>query len=143
MKKTWSILLIVVSIGALAGFSYGVFITIPNTGHAQMVQYYWDADATQIVTSIDWGDTSPGAVYTKTIWIKNFASKQVTLNLAVGNWTPAAASQYMAFSWNRDGEAVAAGLTLNSTLTLTVYANLTQSGISTWTCDTTFVETWP
>ena len=82
---------------------------------------YWDAKCTKTVTSIDWGNLTPGATEEVAVYVRNEGNQTVALNLTPQNWNPANASQYLTFSWNYRNSVIEAGsaLTVSQTLNVT------------------------
>jgi len=75
---------------------------IPGKGRVVTanLQIYWDAECTQIVSEIDWGQLSPGDIATKSVFAKNTGSTNVNLSLSTENWSPSTAGSYISLSWN-------------------------------------------
>ena len=67
------------------------------------LEAYADPGATQPVSEIDWGEISPGGTAVATLYLKSTSSVPVTISLALENWIPAAASDYMTVEWDYDG----------------------------------------
>jgi hypothetical protein len=81
---------------------------------------YTDSACTQGLVSVDWGTITPGSSVSRTIYVKNLGSTQVTLSFSISNWIPAAANGPVAFSWNREGATLGAGQVTSATITLSV-----------------------
>jgi uncharacterized repeat protein (TIGR01451 family) len=94
-------------------------IAAPNVG------VYSDSACTTNKTSITWASVAAGETATQTVYVKNTGTAPMTLNLAVTNWTPSAASNYITITWNRQGTQLAAGQSIAATLTLTVSSSIT------------------
>lgn len=79
---------------------------------------YWDANCTQTVTSIDWGNLTPGDTEEVVVFVRNEGNQTLDLSLTLQNWNPANASQYVIFSWNYMDSVIHAGdvLTVSQTL---------------------------
>jgi len=93
----------------LAGAAYALLtytLTIPNTGNVITVgvEAYWDSNATVPVEQIDWGNCTPGANYTRIIYILNSGNKPCNLTFQTENWNPANASNYINVIWNYTGQ---------------------------------------
>jgi hypothetical protein len=104
------------------------------------VDVYGDSAATQPVSSIDWGNLSPGASTRHTVYIKNIGTVQETLSMSTSGWTPAAAAQYITITWDRANTALSPNDVITATLTLTVAANIDTS-ISTFSNNITITGT--
>jgi hypothetical protein len=75
---------------------------ISNVGKIKAVgiAVFWDLNASNSCTSIDWGLLKPGDLAGVTVYIKNVKNSNVTLSLNVTNWSPQNASAYLTLSWN-------------------------------------------
>jgi len=106
-----------------------MYYTLRIRGHGWIVTIgidaYADAGATQPVSEIDWGEISPGGSSAATIYLKSTSSVPVTLSLALENWIPAAAADYMTVDWNYDGSVLQPGEVRSVTLTLQVSGSIT------------------
>jgi hypothetical protein len=100
---------------------------------------YSDSACTQSLNSIAWGTISPGSSTSKTLYIKNLGSSQVTLTMSVTNWNPSTANGPVAVSWNRQGTTLTANQVLSATLTITVSSSA--SGFSTFGVDVVITGT--
>ena len=94
-------------------------IAAPNVG------VYSDSDCTINKTSITWASVAAGGTATQIVYVKNTGTASMTLSLAVTNWTPSAAGDYMAITWNRQGTQLAPGQSVAATLTLYVSSSIT------------------
>jgi hypothetical protein len=85
------------------------------------VGVYWDARCTKSVTSISWGELTPGSSGQVTVFIRNQELEPTCyLNLRTGAWAPSTAAEYLKLSWNYNNKKVTLGSTIPVTLTLTV-----------------------
>jgi hypothetical protein len=91
-------------------------ITITTIG----VGVYWNAGATSKVTSVDWGTVAAGSQKNSFIYIRNEGNAPITISLSTLDWTPSAASNYLALTWNYDGQTIGEGVIIPVTLILTV-----------------------
>ena len=100
--------------------------TFTNTGvlATANLMLYSDSACTQPLVSVDWGTISPGISVSRTIYVKNVGTTQVTLSFSVTNWNPAVADGPIAFSWNREGATLATSQVTAATLTLTVSSSV-------------------
>src|SRR5665647_1675547 len=89
-------------------------ITTPNVG------VYSNSACTTNKTSITWASVAAGGSATQTVYVKNTGTASMTLNLAVSNWTPSTASNYITITWNQQGTVLAAGQSVAAILTLAV-----------------------
>jgi hypothetical protein len=86
-------------------------------------------------TSLAVGTLNPGATATQTVYIKNTGNIPETLTMTVNNWNPANANTYLTLTWNRQNNVLAAGASIQATLTLTATANT--GSLTTFSCDVT------
>jgi len=94
-------------------------IAAPNVG------VYSDSACTTNKTAITWASVAAGGSATQTVYVKNTGTASMTLNLAVTNWTPSTASNYITITWNKQGTQLAAGQSVAATLTLAVSSSIT------------------
>lgn len=122
-----------ISISAVIAFvATGLFLTVISAGvltRSQTVSstgtissvgvgVYNDGYCTSNCTNISWGNLAPGGMITKTVYIKNTGNTAVTLTIATSSWNPSSASSYLTLAWNRAGYTLAAGASIDATLTL-------------------------
>lgn len=89
------------------------------------VGVYWDARCTRSVTSISWGELTPGSSKQVNVFIRNEEiGPTCYLTLRTGDWAPSTAGGYFSLSWNCDYRKVALGSTIPVTLTLKVAGNI-------------------
>jgi hypothetical protein len=116
------VLLTVATLGAVTTFQ-----NVPSNGSVVIavdVALFSDADCTQSVTSLAWGNRAPGSTNTRTIYIKNTGNVPETLTMATSAWNPANATSVLTFSWNLGSSTVLnASASIPAILTLTVAAN--------------------
>lgn len=93
---------LVVTVIASATIILSLMIRIPSVGRIKAigVKFYWDGNATQEATEIDWGMLSPSGTYGVTLFCKNIRNVPVTLNLTTNNWNPPDAQTYLHGDWN-------------------------------------------
>lgn len=115
--------------------------TLSNTGNVKAVGVgvYKDSGCSQVLSSINWGNMTPGSSSNYTAYIRNEGSVAVTLSKTTGNWNPATAGGNMTLSWNRDGYVLGSNATVQMTLTLLVSSNVT--GILNFSFDITITGT--
>jgi hypothetical protein len=106
--------------------SYGSIRTIG-------VGIYSNEYCIESVSVVDWGAITPGQSNSRTFYIRNEGNSDVTLSLLTTNWTPSAAENYMALSWNYAGQSIAPNQVISVTLTLSVSQGI--NGIETFSFD--------
>lgn len=143
-KKIIGAVSTVLSVVMIVASVYGLVssLTIHESGTISMVKAFSDSACTQPVTDIDWGALLPDSTQNRTIYLKNFGANPVTISLTVINWSPANAPNYMQVSWDREGESIPSGIPLQTTLELSVFANITSSTISSFNFDRVINEAW-
>jgi hypothetical protein len=94
---------------------------------------YSDSACTQSLTSINWGTLSPGNSVSRTIYVKNLGTTQVTISMTGANWNPTSANGPLTLTWNQEGTTLNANQV--STATLTLRASSSISGITTFNVD--------
>lgn len=112
----------------------GLFLTLTVTGvlgapkratvNSINVGVYSDSSCRVNCTSINWGNISPGAVVTKTVYVKNTGNNRVSLSMTESNWSPSGAESLLELSWNLGGRSLAAGKVVPAVLTLSAASNL-------------------
>lgn len=89
------------------------------------VGVYWDPKCTREVTSINWGELTPGSTNHVTIFLRNEVLNQSCfLSLWAKDWSPPEAANYLFVHWDYDGKSVALGEVVPVTLTLKVARNV-------------------
>jgi hypothetical protein len=112
--------------------------TVSNTGNiitasnAQLGTYS-DSGCTIEISSIQWGDLSPGDTATSTMYVRNEGNVAITLSIQAANWNPTSAEGYLTLGWNRDGYVLQPNQTIEALLTLTVSSNI--NGITNFSFD--------
>ena len=125
--------IIVITIGALVtvgllnvavtGDLFGS-ISLSNLGTVKAigVRVYWDSSCGDLVGSIDWGLVEPGTTKNVTIYIGNEGSVPVTLSLALDNWSPSNAPDYISLTWDYGDQVISVDGVVQVTLSLSVSA---------------------
>ena len=106
--------------------------SVPSSGTITSVNVgvYSDPGCTTNCTSISWGSISPGSVVTKTVYVKNTGTAQITLNMTSNSWSPPAANGPIALTWDKEGAVLTASQVATTTLTLTVSSSI--SGVTSF-----------
>ena len=111
-------------------------IPIPNVSAIETVGtfgVYWNSNCTTKVTSINWGNMTPGQEKTTTFYIRNEASSQMFLAGIDKNWNPTTAQSHIHFTFDSDNQKIQAGQTKKVTCTLTV--SIETTNISNYSFD--------
>ncbi len=151
-KSTFSLVFAVVAIGVvLSAFgALSMSRTITNSGTLSyappppppptvQIGVYSDSGCVNALSNIGWGNLSPGATATQTIYVKNEGSVGVTLSMTTGNWNPPSASGNITLAWNRQSYVLSSGSVISAVLTLSISSGI--SGITTFSFNTTITGT--
>lgn len=103
--------------------SYGSIRTIG-------VGIYSNGYCVSSVSVVDWGALTPGNSNSRTFYIRNEGSSDVTLTLLTRDWSPSAAENYLSLSWDYNGETLGQDEIVAVTFTLSVSQGI--SGIETF-----------
>jgi len=122
-------------------------LTIPANGQISMVKAFKESGAITEVQEFAFGNILPDSTTTQTFWLKNFGGGPVNMTLLTSNWASSGipnpnVAKYMQVTWNREDDTIGSGMTLECAITLTVFANVTASGISTFSFNAVFNEAW-
>lgn len=89
------------------------------------VGVYWDSHCTENVTSIEWGEFTPGLARHEDVFVRNEELDSLCfLSIRTENWDPPEAAQYITLSWDYDDESIGLGEVVQVTLTLKVKQNV-------------------
>jgi len=94
---------------------------------------YWDPQCTNATSSLEFGQLEPGSPKNFALYIRNEGNTALTLNMTSENWDPANAADYMALTWNREGQQIDPDEIIGCTITLYVSQNI--QGISSFSLD--------
>ncbi len=128
VTKTQSVAIIagVATLIAVAAIAAIIYFQYPISSHGSIrsvgCQIYGNPEQTAVISAIDWGAISPGDFSNVTIWVKNNGTAPINLALATSNYSPAAAQQYLALSWNYANQTIAPGAALPIELKLAASA---------------------
>jgi len=89
------------------------------------VNVYWNNACTSEVTSIPWGNVTPGASFDNVVYVKNVGTTAETLSMSYGNFTPTVAASYLTLTWNCSGYVLATNAVTCAKITLAVQPNAT------------------
>lgn len=84
------------------------------------VGVYWDSGCTQEVTSIDWGQLSPGSKTEVDIFVRNEVNQPLFIAIATQDWNPTQTTDYITLSGNYDRRAIDPEETVLIPLTLKI-----------------------
>ena len=100
---------------------------------------YSDSACRHTVTTLNFLNINPGSTVKQTIYVKNTGNVPETLTMTVNNWSPSSVSTYLSYSWNRQNTVLAAGATIQATLTLKAASNT--GSLTNFRADVTFTGT--
>jgi hypothetical protein len=66
------------------------------------------------------GEHYPPMIVSKTVYVKNTGTTQITLSMTTANWAPTDADDYLTLTWDRPNTVLDPGDSIPETLTLTV-----------------------
>jgi hypothetical protein len=85
------------------------------------VGVYWDTECTNPVTSVDWGELTPGSTSNAEMFVRNQELESAAyIFLWTERWMPKEAANDIKLSWDYDGRKIAPAASLPITLTLDV-----------------------
>ena len=97
------------------------------------LEAYSDSGAALPVSSVEWGDISPGGSSSATLYFKSISSNPVSLSLAIEGWNPATAADYMTVTWDYNGVQLQPGEVREVKFNLLVSGEI--SGVSGFSFD--------
>ena len=92
----------------------------PTSSPQVSIGIYSDPACSVALSSINWGDLSPGATSSLVLYVQNQGSTAVTLSKELSNYNPSTLSTYLTLNWDYSNQALNPGTTLKITLTLIV-----------------------
>ena len=129
-----------VVVSSLILFAFMFLVTTNNIANVSAVEangvgVYWDSHCTDTVSSIDWGNLTPGSVKNIVVYIRNEVEEPVYLIMSTMNWNPSKASDYnyINLRWDYSGQRTNPSENLQITLILSV--NRYIEGISNFRFD--------
>jgi hypothetical protein len=138
LQNKWlqSAIFLALLLSTLTVWSLRPRIPIPNVSAIETVGtfgVYWNSNCTTKVTSINWGNMTPGQEKTTTFYIRNEASSPMFLAGIDKNWNPTTAQSHIHFTFDSDDQKIQAGQTKKVTCTLTV--SIETTNISNYSFD--------
>lgn len=135
--------------GALIGSAVAVplitSLLIHTGGNISIIQASTDAAGTHVISTLDWGNCTPGVSTNQTLYLKNLGATTLNVSLSFTHWSPTNASNYLTITWDREGYALAGGFAIQCTLALFVNATVTDPvlgmGTGTFNVDLVFTGT--
>ncbi len=109
-------------------------ITEVSAVEANGIGVYWDASCTREVSSIDWGNLTPGSSKSTVVNIRNEVQEPVYVFISMKNWNPSNAYTYITLSWNYNLQRLDPNEVIQVRLILS--ASRYAHGVSTFSFDT-------
>ena len=103
-------------------------INIGSSGSIKTVNIsvYSDFSCTTPLSSVNWGQLSPGGQVSRTIYLKNEGTTSVTVSLGTSSWNPTAANGPITITWNSEGATIIAGQVRSATITCSVSSDISE-----------------
>ena len=95
----------------------------PSSPSSVKLGTYSNSECTIALSSINWGQLTPGATTALTLYVRNEGTTAITLYKSVANWNPAGLSNYLTLYWNYNNQSINPSASLALTLSLTVADN--------------------
>ena len=104
----WPIIFLVVLIalggGVAVAYRQVVWpISVSGVIVVESLGVYWDPEATENVTSIDWGRLRPRENKTVLVYVRNEGNEASSLTLWTSDWSSPEADTYLTLTWNYTG----------------------------------------
>lgn len=124
---------------AITSCAYAVMVSrkvVSNVSTVRLigVNVWWNQNRTDAVSFIDWGLLEPNETKTLQVYVESKSVVSQMLRIYASDWSPVAAnvSDYVGFSAEPNNFVIEPSAVENVTLTLTIYANATDSEITTF-----------
>ena len=85
---------------------------------------YWDPQCKNATSSLDFGVLEPGSSKDFALYLRNEGNSVLTLSMTSENWNPVNAADYMALTWNREGQQINPDEVVGCVITLSVSENI-------------------
>ena len=142
LRKTFLVsailVLVVVESNIVSGLS-STSVVLSSTGMLRSVQVRVFQEFSSNVSTIDWGILTPGSEEKATVFTRNEGNTEITLHLATENWNPESAEEYIALSWDYDGDPISPEQVIE--ITLSLYVSESIEGITHFTFDIVIMAT--
>jgi hypothetical protein len=127
-----------VVVSSIILFAFMFLVTTNNIANVSAVEangvgVYWDSHCTDTVSSVDWGNLTPGSVKNVVVYIRNEVEEPLYLVMSTMNWNPSKASDYITLRWDYTGRRTDPGETLQIKLILFISRYI--EGISNFSFD--------
>jgi hypothetical protein len=122
-----SVLIILVIIIPMSFYTFAAAQPTYHYSYQSMPQLniYSDKACTIPITNMQWGQLTPGATITKTIYVKNTQGlTTLTLSLVTANWSPSSANGPITITWNKQGTKLAPMQSTQAIITLKISSSI-------------------
>ncbi len=81
-------------------------VTVTSTGTIKAVglNFYSDSQATQPLTTINWGMAAPGDTVNRQAYMKSTSNVPCTVAMSTKEWNPTEAGTYLTCTWDSSGQ---------------------------------------
>lgn len=102
-------------------------LRIRGTGTIKMIglEAYGDPEATKPISSVDWGELTPGGFSEVILYLKSTSNAPANLTLSTEAWSPSRAGDFITLEWDYDGSELKPGEIRDVLFTLRVSASIT------------------
>lgn len=86
-------------------------LRIHGSGTIKLIglEAYGNPEGTQVISSVNWGELTPGGVSQVVLYLKSTSTAPATLTLSTEAWDPPTAGAYITLEWDYDGSALQPG----------------------------------
>jgi hypothetical protein len=89
---------------------------------AAKIAIYSSVSCVTALSSINWGQLTPGTTQSMTVYVRNEGNAAATLSKSLTNWSPSSLESYLSLDWNYGGQSLATSAVVAVALKLTVLA---------------------
>ncbi len=132
IKLIFIVYILVTLIGLTISYTYAASIASKNISTNGTIKLssnlgvYSDSACQKSLSTINWGDISPGSTITRTVFIKNTSNgASLSLSLSTSYWNPTSAKGPITITWNQEDVKLLPGQTKAATITLSVSPSVT------------------
>jgi len=130
-KTQLSVIALILIAIALSATTYGAISvnkslsSIGSISVTPNLSLYSDSNCTNSLSTLNWGEITPGNSLTRTLYVKNTGTgTSLTLNISTSNWNPTNANGPITISWDKEGTQLAPGQSTKAVITLTTESSI-------------------
>lgn len=114
-------------------------LRVHGTGTIKLIglEAYGDPETTQVISSVNWGELTPGGYSQVVLYLKSTSTAPANLTLSTDSWSPSEAANFLTLEWDYDGSALQPGEVRGVLFTLRVSGSVT--GITSFEFDMVIV----